>query len=167
MYCIIEAMIARSSDVVLMKPQLVDIPQFLLGDSDRLRGCLLNLYTNAAKFTRRGAISLRVSVHGPNYRPRPAQHAALYEKEASLIHSKDCLGISLDNVMQLSSASSYLIEFPRVSMINWESLAGFHLSNTRTLHQEEQILCVKFCLPLHCKYGLTLGQWIHLRSSKF
>ena len=86
-YCIIEAMIARSSDVVLMKPQLVDIPQFLLGDSDRLRGCLLNLYTNAAKFTRRGAISLRVGVHGPNYRPQPSQHAALYEKEASPIHS--------------------------------------------------------------------------------
>jgi signal transduction histidine kinase len=38
------------------------------GDPDRLRGILLNLYTNAAKFTRRGAIALRVSVAGPNYR---------------------------------------------------------------------------------------------------
>lgn len=80
-YCIIEAMIARSSDVVLLKPQLVDIPQYLLGDSDRLRGILLNLYTNAAKFTRRGAISLRVSVRGATYRPQAAQHAAIYTPE--------------------------------------------------------------------------------------
>ena len=55
MHCIIEAMLARSSDVVLMKPQIVDVPHFMLGDSDRLRGILLNLYTNAAKFTRTGA----------------------------------------------------------------------------------------------------------------
>ena len=40
----------------------------VLGDPDRLRGILLNLYTNAAKFTKRGAIALRVSVTGPNYR---------------------------------------------------------------------------------------------------
>lgn len=40
----------------------------VLGDPDRLRGILLNLYTNAAKFTKRGAISLRVSVTGPNYK---------------------------------------------------------------------------------------------------
>ena len=40
----------------------------LQGDPDRLRGILLNLYTNAAKFTRRGAIALRVSVAGPNFR---------------------------------------------------------------------------------------------------
>lgn len=42
--------------------------QVVLGDPDRLRGILLNLYTNAAKFTRRGAIALRVSVAGPDYR---------------------------------------------------------------------------------------------------
>lgn len=84
-HCIIEAMIARSSDVVLMKPQLVDTPQFLLGDSDRLRGILLNLYTNAAKFTRTGAISLRVSVHGPNYRPQPSQHSVLYNRDKQVL----------------------------------------------------------------------------------
>ena len=43
------------------------MPQ-VLGDPDRLRGILLNLYTNAAKFTKKGAIALRVSVSGPNYR---------------------------------------------------------------------------------------------------
>ena len=93
MYCIIEAMLARSSDVVLRKPQLVNVPQFLLGDSDRLRGILLNLYTNAAKFTRRGAISMRVSVHGPNYRPEPEQHAALYTSK------QVCGGLTLQSTM--------------------------------------------------------------------
>ena len=78
-HCIIEAMIGRSSDVILMKPQLHNVPQFLIGDSDRLKGILLNLYTNAAKFTRRGAISLKVGVHGRNYRPQPADNAALHK----------------------------------------------------------------------------------------
>ena len=44
------------------------MPTQVLGDPDRLRGILLNLYTNAAKFTKRGAIALRVLVTGPNYR---------------------------------------------------------------------------------------------------
>lgn len=84
-HCIIEAMIGRSSDVALMKPQLVDAPQYLLGDPDRLRGILLNLYTNAAKFTRRGAISLRVSVHSSQHRPRPQDHGAFYEAQSSKV----------------------------------------------------------------------------------
>ena len=78
-HCIIDAMIGRSNEVILMKPQLIDVPQYLMGDSDRLRGILLNLYTNAAKFTRRGAICLKVSVHGANYRPQPVENAALHE----------------------------------------------------------------------------------------
>lgn len=49
------------------------------GDPDRLRGILLNLYTNAAKFTRRGAIALRVSVAGPNYRCDSLHHCVKSE----------------------------------------------------------------------------------------
>ncbi|KAK9815291.1 hypothetical protein WJX72_001151 [[Myrmecia] bisecta] len=70
-HCIIEAMIGRGCGVTLMRPHMPGVPEYALGDPDRLRGILLNLYTNAAKFTKRGAISLRVSVAGPNFRPKP------------------------------------------------------------------------------------------------
>ena len=60
MHCIIEAMIGRGAPVTLLRPLVCGVPDTLLGDPDRLRGILLNLYTNAAKFTKRGAIALRV-----------------------------------------------------------------------------------------------------------
>lgn len=75
-HCIIDAMIGKESGVGLLCPCTEGVPDVVLGDPDRLRGILLNLYTNAAKFTRRGAIALRVSVAGPNYRPMPSE--ALY-----------------------------------------------------------------------------------------
>ncbi len=59
-HCIIEAMIGRGAPVKLLRPAVCGVPDTLLGDPDRLRGILLNLYTNAAKFTKAGAISLRV-----------------------------------------------------------------------------------------------------------
>ncbi len=65
MHCIIEAMIGRSSDVRLRRPLLHGVPHVVLGDPGRVRGVLLNLYTNAAKFTKKGAISLKV--HLPKF----------------------------------------------------------------------------------------------------
>lgn len=59
-HCIIEAMIGRGSDVALRKPEMQDIPHVLLGDPDRVRGILLNLSTNAAKFTKKGDITMKV-----------------------------------------------------------------------------------------------------------
>lgn len=60
-HCIIEAMIGRASEVRLMPPRLQQVPRILLGDPGRVRGVLLNLYTNAAKFTKKGHISLKVA----------------------------------------------------------------------------------------------------------
>eukprot|EP00884_Botryococcus_braunii_P011489 jgi/Botrbrau1/20340/Bobra.0006s0013.5 len=70
-HCVVEAMIGRSSDVVLLPAKLCRAPPLVMGDPDRLKGILLNLCTNAAKFTKRGAIAVRVSVTGPNFRPKP------------------------------------------------------------------------------------------------
>lgn len=75
-HCIIEATIGRSSAVMLEKPNTDGVPDCVLGDPDRLRGILLNLYTNAAKFTKRGSIALRVRVANKDYRPSPAQVTA-------------------------------------------------------------------------------------------
>lgn len=47
MYCIIEAMVGRSSELRLAPPCLDGVPPCVIGDPDRLRGILLNLYTNA------------------------------------------------------------------------------------------------------------------------
>ena len=49
MYCIIEAMVGQGSGLRLPLPSLDNAPQCIVGDPDRLRGILLNLYTNAGK----------------------------------------------------------------------------------------------------------------------
>ena len=46
--------------VTLLDPKVDVRPEFIVGDPDRLKGVLLNLYSNAAKFTRSGFICLRV-----------------------------------------------------------------------------------------------------------
>ena len=79
-HCIIEATIGRSSEVQLEKPNTNGVPDYVLGDPDRLRGILLNLYTNAAKFTRKGSIALRVRLASKDYRPCPAQVIAQQDR---------------------------------------------------------------------------------------
>ena len=79
-HCIIEATIGRSSSVMLERPNTDGVPNYVLGDPDRLRGILLNLYTNAAKFTRRGSIALRVRVAHKGYRPSPGQVIAQQQR---------------------------------------------------------------------------------------
>ena len=87
-HCIIEATIGRSADVALDKPNTDGVPKYVLGDPDRLRGILLNLYTNAAKFTKKGSIALRVRIAGRDYRPSPAQVKAQQQRGPNPVRSQ-------------------------------------------------------------------------------
>lgn len=79
-HCIIEAMIGRSDDLCLMPPELAGVPATVMGDPDRLCGILLNLYTNAAKFTKRGFIALRVRACTGEYVPEPSSAEHLHQQ---------------------------------------------------------------------------------------
>ncbi len=48
-----------------------DMTQVVHSDPDRLRAVLLNLYTNAAKFTKSGSIALRVRAVCSSFEPEP------------------------------------------------------------------------------------------------
>ena len=63
----------RPPPVVVQPPLLEpDVPRVVLADGDRMRGVLLNLMTNAAKFTRAGAVAVRVSLSAsPWHAPAP------------------------------------------------------------------------------------------------
>lgn len=78
-HCIIEAMCGRGSAVALLPPDLSRAPGTpVLCDADRLRGVLLNLATNAAKFTRKGHICLRVrEVPADGYPVPPSGYAGI------------------------------------------------------------------------------------------
>ncbi|CAG9461840.1 unnamed protein product [Pedinophyceae sp. YPF-701] len=60
-HLIIDAMIDREGSVKLLKPDTLGLPP-VMSDPDRLRGILLNLMTNAVKFTKQGHIFVRVRV---------------------------------------------------------------------------------------------------------
>ncbi len=45
-----------------------DVPNTLLGDPDRIRQLLVNLVSNALKFTQQGGVDLKISRHGSNLR---------------------------------------------------------------------------------------------------
>lgn len=70
---IIEAMMANDGDVQLLEPDLSQSPGAVLGDPSRLCGILLNIYMNAAKFTKRGSIGLKVHAVSQEYRPLPSR----------------------------------------------------------------------------------------------
>ncbi|KIY93275.1 PAS/PAC sensor hybrid histidine kinase [Monoraphidium neglectum] len=78
-HCIIEAMCGRGGAVALLPPDLSAAPAApVLCDADRLRGVLLNLATNAAKFTRSGHICLRVGeVPADGYPVPPPGYAGI------------------------------------------------------------------------------------------
>jgi signal transduction histidine kinase/CheY-like chemotaxis protein len=81
-HVIVDAMIGRDSLVRLRPPEIgAGVPGGgggngqgcggVLCDGDRIRGILLNLYSNAAKFTRKGTIQLRIRRVEPGFVPAP------------------------------------------------------------------------------------------------
>ncbi|HQV41481.1 MAG: response regulator [Moraxellaceae bacterium] len=58
--------LSAESGVRLMMEKSSDLPNGVLGDSVRLRQILINLLSNAFKFTRKGSVVLRVRVHEDN-----------------------------------------------------------------------------------------------------
>jgi len=84
-HCIIEAMMApkslkNSPGVELLRPELENVPDLVVGDPNRIAGILLNLYSNAAKYTKRGCVSLKVRVAEAGFRPKPDTVASFFEK---------------------------------------------------------------------------------------
>ena len=68
---IIEAMVGTGEDLVLRPPDLTAAPSTVSGDPSRLCGILLNMYMNAAKFTKRGSIGVKIKVVSHEYTPSP------------------------------------------------------------------------------------------------
>ena len=91
----------------LEKPNTSGVPDYVLGDPDRLRGILLNLYTNAAKFTKRGSIALRVRVANKDYRPSSAQAIVQQQRGPHAVqhHCSGSHAVHEEAVAQQSSSS--------------------------------------------------------------
>jgi PAS domain S-box-containing protein len=60
---------ARERGVELCLPDLKDLPRWLGGDSTRIKQILINLLSNALKFTAIGHVRLRMDVHTPDCHP--------------------------------------------------------------------------------------------------
>jgi signal transduction histidine kinase len=73
-----------------------DVPQAVLGDSTRIKQVLVNLVSNAVKFTHKGGVIVRVSA-----RPLPAPPGRPPQHEVSIGVADTGIGISADQMRRL------------------------------------------------------------------
>lgn len=75
-----------------------DVPQYVKTDEKKLRACLINLLENAIKFTKRGSITLRVTLCKPPIRTDNERMALLFEVQDTGV------GIHPDEMVNLFDA---------------------------------------------------------------
>ncbi|MFB8788489.1 MAG: response regulator [Potamolinea sp.] len=72
---------AEQKELYLIFGISCDVPQYIKTDSQKLRGCLINLIGNAIKFTQSGGVSLQVSVVPNSAESNPEQITIHFEVE--------------------------------------------------------------------------------------
>ncbi len=94
---------AREKDLPLILQSATEVPKWVIGDGNRLRQILLNLVSNALKFTDRGSVTLQIQLE-----QLKNQHAHLYfaVKDTGIGIAKEKLGKLFGKFNQVDASTS-------------------------------------------------------------
>lgn len=94
---------AREKNLPLILQSAAGVPNWVIGDGNRLRQVLLNLVSNALKFTDRGSVTLQIQLE-----QLKNQHARLYfaVKDTGIGIAKDKLGRLFGKFNQVDASTS-------------------------------------------------------------